>query len=509
MYVLTIAFIIAFQLCILVAFASKSRPTSVNISVSFADVSQNDTLTLIFFQDVLSEQLAETQEGEVFQTTANKKTGYFHFDFATNKKSGYISLYKERGHNGFPIFLLDLYLVESGDSVLIDIRKLTPAREFNFKKGDTYYTSIYKFPDLDIQFSGKGSAKFQCRHEADLVTAMDSTSNIIFDSTGNYIFENAAKVALQKSLVVVDKYRSLMSVTAAELLTADLMGKFKQSLLHMATISITYDISTWSKDWLNKAIFKADEFFPLNPANVISSKSYLYLLVYREMLRAIQEGKKPEDAYWQIKARYAGTVRDKMLAILLVKQYDKLPKPALLLGDALSICKDSFSLMTIRELNNTLVKGSPAYNFKLVNTEGKIVRLDDFKGKVIMLDFYFTGCGACGAYFQYGLLPAEEFFRNNDQVVFISVSIDEDKELWLHTVNAGKFTSSSSINLYTNGKGVDDPVIKHYKVRGYPHPILIDKNGRIFSTSDTELRTSGSQHLIARINEALRVPVDN
>ena len=41
---------------------------------------------------------------------------------------------------------------------------------------------------------------------------------------------------------------------------------------------------------------------------------------------------------------------------------------------------------------------------------------------------------------------------------------------------------------YTNGTGINHDVIRHYSVTGYPRPLLIDREGKIFSASASDLR---------------------
>jgi len=125
-----------------------------------------------------------------------------------------------------------------------------------------------------------------------------------------------------------------------------------------------------------------------------------------------------------------------------------------------------------------------AADFKLTDTNGKIVWLTDFRGKVVVLDFWFTGCINCMNFYRTSLSDAERHYNHNPQVVFVSVCIDKERDKWRKSLEKGKYTSATSVNLYTDGLGDQHPVIKQYNVGTYPQPIVIEKNGNIISRSE-------------------------
>jgi cytochrome oxidase Cu insertion factor (SCO1/SenC/PrrC family) len=134
-----------------------------------------------------------------------------------------------------------------------------------------------------------------------------------------------------------------------------------------------------------------------------------------------------------------------------------------------------------------VAKNSPAYEFALPDTSGNIVKLSDFKGKVVFMDFWFNRCGACKEYYIYQLKGVEEKYRNNKDVVFVTVNIDVNKQVWLDGIYDNQHTSLDAINLYTEGLGADHPIIQNYKIIGYPRPILIDQSGKLFSVISKDL----------------------
>jgi len=125
-----------------------------------------------------------------------------------------------------------------------------------------------------------------------------------------------------------------------------------------------------------------------------------------------------------------------------------------------------------------LDKNSAAPNFKLVDQNGDTVRLSDFLGKLIVLDFWFTGCKGC-VQMSASLRKVEEEFSQNPNIVFISVSVDKDKTRWIKSIKQAKYVAGKGINLYTEGKGTEHDIVSSYDVTSFPRIFVIDNEGEI------------------------------
>jgi thiol-disulfide isomerase/thioredoxin len=128
-------------------------------------------------------------------------------------------------------------------------------------------------------------------------------------------------------------------------------------------------------------------------------------------------------------------------------------------------------------LQNNLAFGSSFYNFSLPDPKGKIHRLNDFKGKVLVFDFWFNGCPGCKLITP--LMEELEKEYEGQNVQFISVSIDNKKD-WLDGI--GKYCSKNSLQLYTEDQKKEHPFIKYLNFSGYPRLIVVDKNGNMAGT---------------------------
>lgn len=82
-------------------------------------------------------------------------------------------------------------------------------------------------------------------------------------------------------------------------------------------------------------------------------------------------------------------------------------------------------------------QGIKAADFTYPDVNGKMVSLSDFKGKVVLIDVWATWCAPCKEEIP-ALQELEKEFHGNDNLVFMSVSVDDDKAKWEKMVNDKK-----------------------------------------------------------------------
>jgi thiol-disulfide isomerase/thioredoxin len=147
----------------------------------------------------------------------------------------------------------------------------------------------------------------------------------------------------------------------------------------------------------------------------------------------------------------------------------------------------------------------PIPMFTLKGVDGNTISLNRFLGKVVVIDFWFTGCTYCREikpHFE----KIEKTFKGNAGVVFVSISIDRNMETWLKK-GIGNFSSATALQLYTNGQGADHPIVQYLNFNGYPAIYVIDTNGIIVSkksSSSHNLKTEeGRKRFIDLIRKTL------
>ena len=120
-------------------------------------------------------------------------------------------------------------------------------------------------------------------------------------------------------------------------------------------------------------------------------------------------------------------------------------------------------------------KGAVSPKFSYPDTTGKIVSLDDLKGRYVYVDVWATWCGPCKREIPH--LKELDAAYENKAIDFVSLSIDkqEDKEKWLKMVQDENL---QGIQILADNDWNSD-FVKAYNITGIPRFILIDKEGNI------------------------------
>jgi peroxiredoxin len=115
-----------------------------------------------------------------------------------------------------------------------------------------------------------------------------------------------------------------------------------------------------------------------------------------------------------------------------------------------------------------------APDFVLKDADGKTVKLSDYKGKVVLLNFWATWCGPCKIEIPW-FIDFEQRFKDRGFAV-LGVSMDEDG--W---EIVKPYIEKHRVN-YRNLLGNDSVAVQFGGVDSLPTTFLIDSTGRIAST---------------------------
>lgn len=113
-------------------------------------------------------------------------------------------------------------------------------------------------------------------------------------------------------------------------------------------------------------------------------------------------------------------------------------------------------------------------DFELPNTRGEMVKLSDFKGKTVLIDFWASWCGPCRQESP-NIVKLYRDFKDKPFVI-LSVSLDNDKTKWLKAIVDDKLDWSTHVS---DLKGWESPMVQLFKIEGIPHTLIVNPEGKL------------------------------
>lgn len=122
-------------------------------------------------------------------------------------------------------------------------------------------------------------------------------------------------------------------------------------------------------------------------------------------------------------------------------------------------------------------EGAPAPDFTQLDPNGKPVKLSDFRGKYVLLDFWASWCGPCRRE-NPNVVKAYNAYKDKGFTV-LGVSLDkpDDREKWLAAIEKDGLPWTQVSDL----KAWENEAAKLYEVNAIPMNFLIDPNGNIIA----------------------------
>jgi peroxiredoxin len=129
-------------------------------------------------------------------------------------------------------------------------------------------------------------------------------------------------------------------------------------------------------------------------------------------------------------------------------------------------------LIALEEAKKATEVGAVAPLFTLKSNKGEEVKLEQFKGKVVLVDFWASWCAPCRQENPNVVKAYAKYSSKGFDI--LSVSNDREEDKWLAAITEDKLT-------WTQVRDVDGAVAQLYALEMIPTTFLLDKNGVIIA----------------------------
>ncbi|MCK4664857.1 MAG: TlpA family protein disulfide reductase [Bacteroidales bacterium] len=153
--------------------------------------------------------------------------------------------------------------------------------------------------------------------------------------------------------------------------------------------------------------------------------------------------------------------------------------------------------ISIKELlKKELPEGAKLKNLESPqNSEFSFNRIiEQYKGKVIYVDFWASWCGPCKHEMPFSLKLQEKF--KDKYVVFLFFSTDKDSVAWKQMIKILQITGDH----YRLNKAARKEIDSLFNVRFIPRYVIIDKNGKVI---DDKAKRPSNEEVVKEINALL------
>ncbi|HWW40150.1 TlpA disulfide reductase family protein [Pedobacter sp.] len=490
----------------LLVYCSKANPKSfirtdstIHIKILYKEATKQDTLTISIGQNMLT-TLARNGDGDRRQKykAVQNERGYYQFEIPVHQSCGYFDLSKNRTtqdestlYNMVPI--MDPQFWELGDSITINLK----------------FTESILGGGAVCTFYGRGSAKYNLCNDLyhfnlQLKTPIKVSEIWPPGWDGNILeYENFDSIPtiISAKLKVLDSRKDSLTNESYNVIKANLLysskGAWFSQILNFGRNGKLKKLNNKTQQaFLNRfnSSFDASNNYKIEDKYLINSIDFLYFLQKRfQASSVLNTGKySPE---WIYNALKKYPISNEIKETLIMREFAHSAVFAHNLGqiydDAQTIIKNKQYLGLLKEFRSR-VPGQTFTDFSLKDLNDSIKTLSNYKNKVILIDFWFTGCGHCEDYYRDILSKVEQKLQKNPKVIFLSISIDKSKIVWKQSVEKGIYTSKDAENLYTNGQMDQHPIIRINNIPGYPFLILLDKDSKIKSFNSADLHEEKS-----------------
>lgn len=150
--------------------------------------------------------------------------------------------------------------------------------------------------------------------------------------------------------------------------------------------------------------------------------------------------------------------------------------------------------MALSRQNQTQPTSGPAPDFSFTTFDGDSYRLSDFRGKVVIINFWASWCTECG-YEADDLQSVWEYYEPTGEVIFLGIAYADNGPRSLEYIERYGIT-------YLNAPDLGTRISEDYRITGVPETFIVDQNGDvahfIYGVTNRTQLTSIIENLLAK-----------
>lgn len=154
--------------------------------------------------------------------------------------------------------------------------------------------------------------------------------------------------------------------------------------------------------------------------------------------------------------------------------------------------------------------GSPAPNFRLADTDGKAVTLDQFKGRTVVLEWNNPGCPYVQKHYESGNMQKTQAAARKAGAVWLTINSGaEGKQGHMNGAQAKAFVAAQKAQPTAYLLDPNGVVGKGYGAVTTPHMYIIDGNGKLVYAGGIDDKATANKgdiagarnHVLAALSE--------
>lgn len=418
-------------------------------------------------------------KGEGFVTLKPEQNGKIKFKLPYEDKPYAFQMYLYKNGN-YETLLTNYFLAEAGDNIDMKIA-----------------SSAGNHPNYSIRFDGSGAEKYNLainlfkmqieqgklrteimRRPESLKVNLDRVNQLTleYQNKGAALVKRSKLSSDMKKLVIYENYLLALGWHS------NLYEKFKKSK-DVQTRSIIRDANN---------AYKNKIYYPVNSVTSLSPSS-LEWLGWGESLdlsiNSTTDTVHLTDIYQRLKTKYSGKVKDILLANFFSAATGFTEEVMNAYNQVIfdSLAREAIEMVKLPSAKKRLIeqlrlsRGTKVPEVSFTDLKGNDVSLASLKGKVVMLDFWATGCSACARFHQWFHKEMYPMYKENKDFVYLSVNGDRTNERWNAALKTGRYSSDDYVNLNMGSRGLAHPFAQYYNMAAFPFLMVIGKDGNVYS----------------------------